>query len=928
MRKFLLTLAVLCGTVSAWAQELVQITTDTSNPIYYTIYNTRSDSPGGFLYYAGDDAGLKDGCTATTIEDKYKFYFTGSDNELYVHNAATTKKLASVTEWTKTGVVWCVIKRNDGNLAFGPKDGDLNDNVWWNEQNQGRDGYTTWNANDAGSGFVVEPASEFAYPEIGKFYTIEAPLFEKVQGVAKGLVANGGNALGWNTVDLTNKNYYWTLVNQDGNLYLKNVGTGFYINGDAVRDTPAALTTYALGSNQFNIVTNNVKLHAAGHDSGNGASGGVTGWNGTVNSASAWTFVERADPDATIPVTIKYSFTYDGVEKFTQETNTLVGEEYPAINVVFPFGVSAINLPEGTILNEGIIDGVKEVEIQLSVELPFVPATEYASVTHWYYLKFHANYNNYLYYDGTENVLDASKTAVEASNKDAYTWAFVGNPFDGFKVVNKLAGEDKNVSATQEGAVVSGATTANVFKLTSSTHGTNGFYMQATNGDFQQRFNKQNDKVVYWSGADAGSTFMVEERNMDELGAAKEDLDAYLTTLYNNYYDGWGSGWRNQAGVNNYSQPEGDQPLNEAYEEAREFYNAINENTTVESINEKIEYLEALVANLTLNQPENNKFYRIRCVGGQKYLSSATSAVSDGGSDVRFEMVNQNLTDPNLMFMYNGSALLSYSQGLYINTHAFNTIGSQSNVEFTAAANDAKGQYNINVNGRFIYGQGNTKNNHVDSGTGTPTSTTTNGYNWWLEEVTSLPFTFKAAALGYATFNAPVTVQLPEGVKAYTSEIQEGNKLMMTELEDGIVPANTAVLLWNESVADADVTVNLTITENVTFEGTNSFVGTVASEILNAEMDCYSLQKGTNGKVGFYAKSTGTKGGFKAWIEMAKSSEARAFVIIFDGEDATGIKEALGLENENVEIYDLSGRRLDKPAKGVNVIGGKTVIVR
>ena len=242
---------------------------------------------------------------------------------------------------------------------------------------------------------------------------------------------------------------------------------------------------------------------------------------------------------------------------------------------------------------------------------------------------------------------------------------------------------------------------------------------------------------------------------------------------------------------------------------------------------------------------------------------------------------------------------------------------------FSEASNGKLGTYNINVDGRYIFGA--SDNNKIDSGT---TRDNRDGYTWWLEVVTSLPFTFKAAALGYATFNAPVAVQLPEGVKAYTSEIQEGNKLKMTELAGGIVPANTAVLLWNESVADEDVTVNLTITENVTFEGSNSFVGTVASEILNAEMDCYSLQKGTKGKVGFYAKSTGTKGGFKAWIEMAKSSEARAFVIIFDGEDATGIKEALGLENENVEIYDLSGRRLDKPAKGVNVIGGKTVIVR
>ena len=29
---------------------------------------------------------------------------------------------------------------------------------------------------------------------------------------------------------------------------------------------------------------------------------------------------------------------------------------------------------------------------------------------------------------------------VTVVNKDAYTWAFVGNPFDGFSVVNRAAG--------------------------------------------------------------------------------------------------------------------------------------------------------------------------------------------------------------------------------------------------------------------------------------------------------------------------------------------------------------------------------------------------------------------------------------------------------------------------------------------------------
>ena len=203
---------------------------------------------------------------------------------------------------------------------------------------------------------------------------------------------------------------------------------------------------------------------------------------------------------------------------------------------------------------------------------------------------------------------------------------------------------------------------------------------------------------------------------------------------------------------------------------------------------------------------------------------------------------------------------------------------------------------------------------------------------WTFEPVEALPFTFKAAALGFATFNAPVAVELPEGISAYIGELNTGNNtLQMYRLDGNQIPANTAVLLRKEGVTE-DETVNFTVVSNVEadFGGvTNSLVGTVAAENLDDTKNCYSLQKSnTTGKVGFYSKTTGTKGGFKAWVETEKTEGARVFTIIFDGEDATGIKEALGLENENVEIYDLSGRRLDKPAKGVNIIGGKTVIVR
>ena len=133
-------LCVFAGTAWAGPTDLPEITTDLENPIYYTIYNTRSTQPGGLMYYAGDEVGMKDGCTSPTLENKYKFYFTGSHDALYVHNAATSKKLASVGDgnkskgsWTDEGTVWAVgVSPKGGGLAFGPK-GGLNGNGCWNE---------------------------------------------------------------------------------------------------------------------------------------------------------------------------------------------------------------------------------------------------------------------------------------------------------------------------------------------------------------------------------------------------------------------------------------------------------------------------------------------------------------------------------------------------------------------------------------------------------------------------------------------------------------------------------------------------------------------------------------------------------------------------------------------------------------------------
>ena len=907
---------MLLVAVTTWAQTLVQITTDPSKPIYYTIYNTRSDSPGGLIYYAGDDAGLKDGCTATTLENKYKFYFTGSDDALYVHNAATTNKLASVGSWTTEGSVWCVIKRNDGNLAFGPQNADVNSNVWWNEQNQGRDGYTIWSANDAGSGFVVELASEFAYPEIGKFYTIEAPLFENVQGVAKGLVANGGNALGWNTVDLANKNFYWTLV-QDGNgvLSLKNVGNGYYINGDAVREDAAALTTNVLGSNQFNIITNNVKLHAAGHDSGNGVSGGVTGWNGAANSASAWRFVERDDPNAVTTLDITYNFTYNGVSKGTQTKTVLVGQEYPNIEVAFPFGISATK-PEGLVA----ADSETTYTIVLEENLPFKYAASFDAIENWYYVKI--KNEKYLYHDASKDHIALDQATVPAAGKAAYSWAFVGNPLDGFQIVNMAAGEGYILSSSTNTA--DGNTGANthpvmtatpvaegnneLWVLTASTYQENGFYM-AQKGFASNRMNNRDGKLAYWNGgADNGSTFTVELRpssvaELTTLAAQAEALLAQITIgeavgQYSSNYEGYAAAYAEIA----------------AYVEGGEMEETVAE--------EYVITLSAIINSFSLNMPEAGKYYYLKNCNTGKYLSNVKNSTL---------AVTQEKGANNIFYFESDGAdkyLLSYGNGNYV-TNPWNIGVGAAAIPGKAEIYKQKKEFVAgNLPGAYAlkyYADNGSAYYFTASGSSTNAATDGNiqaNGQWTLEEVEALPVTISAAK--YATFYAPVAVTVPSGVTAHTVTINGEWATLSDALT--VIPANTGVVLAGEMGAYDFVITTTTATVDTDLEGTAAATY-VADDayvlgIVNDEVGFYTATKNQQSNTSWLNNS------HKAYLPKPVGATAAYYSFRF-GEGTTGISEVKG-ENGNVKtVFDLTGRRVEAiTAPGIYIINGKKTLVK
>ena len=330
-------------------------------------------------------------------------------------------------------------------------------------------------------------------------------------------------------------------------------------------------------------------------------------------------------------------------------------------------------------------------------------------------------------------------------------------------------------------------------------------------------------------------------------------------------------------------------------------------------------------------------FYRIKGYSNNymTFNNVNTNASMDGTLSINNIIYYSG--DKNLIFFANG-------YGMY-NTHTVAPVGSTLN-KYSILPGAQSGKYYVksDASGIGTYCYDNTSSGHIVDRNSDPVTSGSYQTDWTLEEVTSLPFTFNKNALGYATFNSPVACKLDAGTKAYTCKQNLANNtinLQLVELtKDGnvLVPANCPVLLFKSGItADnaSNTVVNFTIVESDEEIDDNDFVGTIESRTLDTSYNWYSLQKvtsGTNvGKMCFLSKSAGEGsylGGFKAWIKTNPTT-ARQFTLVYDGEgDPTGIVEALGLENDNVDIYDLSGRKLSSYKKGINIVNGKKVMVQ
>ena len=352
--------------------------------------------------------------------------------------------------------------------------------------------------------------------------------------------------------DVAQKNF--AFVQHDGKVYLYSVWASKFVNKDCslTNSLPVdAITVENVADGKFFFKfddAHNVNLGGSGQIA-------VNDW-GKKDAGNQFTLVENGDFDPTAALaildnscTITYNFKYNGNVVATQVTKINKGANYPAFTSL-PWGAVA-TVPTGTADADETVEIVCTVDVSV---LPFVPAKDYNSIEYWYYLNI-GDDAYYLYHTADATHIALNKKAVDESAKDAYSWAFIGNPWDGFSIVNKAAGatmvlsspvvpnENTNADQVARMVVKHGAAGNLVWTIMNPTHNNapaGSFYVQhptATNWAINRQGFNGGNALCYWNNRDTGSSFQIVERQMGALADLEDlltDANALLTTVNDN----------------------------------------------------------------------------------------------------------------------------------------------------------------------------------------------------------------------------------------------------------------------------------------------------------------------------------------------------------------------------------------------------------
>ncbi len=219
--------------------------------------------------------------------------------------------------------------------------------------------------------------------------------------------------------------------------------------------------------------------------------------------------------------------------------------------------------------------------------------------------------------------------------------------------------------------------------------------------------------------------------------------------------------------------------------------------------------------------------------------------------------------------------------------------------------------------------------NNVNVGTATATITGMGNYQGTLtydfKIVREMNIAFSETN-AWASYYAEEDLQIPAGLKAYIVKSVTGNSVVVDEVT--YIPQHEGVLLTYEEVAPEGAIFAEAYT-GATQEFANLLQG--CSELTSVETltaDGSSIYVLYNDE--FVKTTKGSIKPFRCYLELgAQVAAAEGRLSIVEDNDVTALKLVNSEERiVNSEVYDLQGRKVNQPAKGLYILNGKKVVIK
>lgn len=681
-------------------------------------------------------------------------------------------------------------------------------------------------------------------------------------------------------------------------------------------------------------------------------------WQGGAagDAGSAWIIEEVLQT-----VTFDYVFKYNGETKMSESITARVDRAYPESTLAPDF--IEFSLPEGNVKDS---DEGKTFEISCSYNLPFEVSNDYASA-HWYALKIRDDGFTYLKYDSSKDYIPAADASYSLKSLENYLWAFIGNPFDGIKIINKAAGADKLLSAPNDpngdkdnlARMIVGTTGNEVWNIKAPTHANpqpNVFYVQhpiANSYAFNRQGYDNTTALCYWTGRDTGSALKVEEvydfSQFGDLLFSDEQMqegkiyriqsttrktftgiNGYTCDMQNQEYDATNPGqlWKYVK--------DGDKAyLQNVYAGlCPQYVNGGTNQTT--AIGTSKDYAFTYSINNTNVEHIWNIFF-----GGRQVNIEGNGNVNWwNGENAHHYIYEEEATDEELATMcmnwYNANkyvapeATASSYQKIAIDENA-TVIISPSEFAAPSVINDAidnlaavESELNVTVNNandiHTLFATLSAYELAKSALTAYKNAVTNHG------ELLSIAYTPKAE---WGTIILPINWAKPEGWTRYSCAATEGNVLSLTEYADGTTKNSPMII----QVAEDKIGTTYQLIGYSNGAGTENvkrglLTGVLEDNTIVPDGSYVLARQKSTGKIGFFPVAEGANYGlekYKCYLTLDPAS-SRYNALFFDGTE-TAIESVEG-EDENAKavVYDLAGRRVQNAQKGVFIVNGKVVI--